>query len=111
MIAIRGGTIKEVLEKLRRRTYEIEHITRRFDSLDRTGGTLDDVRVEVDRYEAEMANLRRQVELGSPPSPPLNQQVGNDRFSIHIYSGNPAPCLGFSSFFTRGPSRTSQKMR
>ena len=35
---IRDGTIKEVLEKLRRLRYEIENINRSFDSLDRTGG-------------------------------------------------------------------------
>ena len=34
-----------------------------------------------------MVNLRRQVELGSVPSPPLNQQAVNDRFPIPIYSG------------------------
>ena len=72
MATIRDGTIKDELETLRRLSYEIEDINRRFDSLDRAGGTLDDVRVKVDRYEVEMLTLRRQVELGSPPSPPLN---------------------------------------
>ena len=48
---IRDGTIKEVLEKLRRYSYKIEHINRRFSALDRTGGTLDDFRVKVDHYE------------------------------------------------------------
>ena len=49
MVEIRDGTIKEVLEKLRRLSYEIEENNRRFDSFDRTGGTLDDFRVKVDR--------------------------------------------------------------
>ena len=86
MAEIRDGTNKEVLEKLRRLSYEIEDINRRFDSFDRTGETIDDFRVKVDRYEAEMVNLRKQVELGSAPSPPLNQQAGIDRFPIPIYS-------------------------
>ena len=73
MVEIRDGTMKEVLEKLRRLSYEIGDINRRFDSLDRTGGILDDFRVKVDSYEAETINLRRQVDLGSAPSPPLNQ--------------------------------------
>ena len=54
MAEIRDGTIKEVLEKLRRFSYEIGDMNRRFDSLDRKGGTLDDFRVKVDSYEAEM---------------------------------------------------------
>ena len=62
MAEIRDGTIKEVLEKLRLLSYEIEEINRRFDAVDRTGNTLDDFRVRVDCYENEMAYLRRQVE-------------------------------------------------
>ena len=50
MAEIRDGTIKEVLEKVRRFSYEIEDINRRFDSLDRKGETLDDFRVRVDNY-------------------------------------------------------------
>ena len=111
MAEIRDGAIKEVLEKLRRLGYEIEEINRRFNSLDRIGETLDDFRLRVDHYESEMANLRRQVERGSAPLPPQNQQAGKDRFQIPMYSGNAAACLGFSSFSTRGPSRTGQKMR
>ena len=46
MAEIRDGTIKEVLEKLRLLSYEIEEINRRFDTVDRTVNTLDDLRVE-----------------------------------------------------------------
>ena len=99
MAEIRYGTIKEVLEKLRRLSYEIEDISRRFDSLDCKGGTLDDFRVKVDLYENEMINLRRQVELGSAPSPPLNQQTGNDRFPIPIYSGERSTLSTFLKIF------------
>ena len=87
MAEIKDGTIKEVLKKLRRLSDEIEEINRSFDSLDRTGNTLDDFRVKVDYYENEMADLRRQVERGSAPLPPQNQQAGTDRFSIPMYSG------------------------
>ena len=76
---IRDGAIKDVLDKLRRLSCKIEEINTRFDSFDRTGGTLDDFRVKVNRHEAEMVELRRQVELGSAPSPLLNQQAGNDK--------------------------------
>ena len=69
MAEIRDGTINEVLEKLRLLSYEIEEINRRFDTVDRTGDTLDDFRVRVDCYENEMADLRRQVERGSAPLP------------------------------------------
>ena len=50
MAEIRDCTIKEVLEKLRRLSYEIEEINRRFDTVDHTGNTLDDLRVRVDYY-------------------------------------------------------------
>ena len=43
--------------------------------------------MKVNHDETEMVNLRRQVELGLAPLPPLNQQAGNDRFPIPIYSG------------------------
>ena len=86
MAEIRDGTIKEVLEKLRRLSYEIEEINRRFDS-DRTGDTLEDLRVRVDHYESERTNLRRQVERGSAPLSPQNQQAGTDKFPILMYSG------------------------
>ena len=84
MAEIRDGTIKEVSKKLRRLSYEIEEINKRFDSLDCTGGIFDDFRVKVDHDETEIINLRRQVELGSARLPPLNQQAGNDRFPIPI---------------------------
>ena len=45
MADIRDDTIKEELEKLRRPSYEIEEVNRRFDSLDRTGYTLHDFRL------------------------------------------------------------------
>ena len=59
MPEIRDGTIKEVLEKLRRLSYEIEENNRRLDTLDRTGDSLDDFRVRADHYENKMINLRR----------------------------------------------------
>ena len=87
MAKIRDGTIKEVLEKLRLLSYEIEEINRRFDTVDRTGNTLGDLRVRVDYYANEMTNLRRRVERGSAAMPPQNQQAGTDRFPIPMYSG------------------------
>ena len=75
-----------MLEKLRLLSDEIKEINRRFDSLDRTGNTLDDFRVRVDYYENEMMNLRRQVERGSAALPPQNQQAGTKRFPILMYS-------------------------
>ena len=99
MAEIRDVTIKEVLEKLRRLSYEIEEINRRFDSIDRTGGTLVDFRVKVDHYETEMINSRRQVELGSAPSRPLNQQAGNDRFPVPMYSGEHTTLSRFLKLF------------
>ena len=87
MTEIRDGTIKEVLEKLRLLSPEIEEINRRFDTFDRTGDTLDDFRVRVDCYKNEMADLRRQVERGSAPLPSQSQQAGTDRFPIPMYSG------------------------
>ena len=95
MAEIRDGTIKKVLEKLRLLSYEIEEINRRFDTVDRTGNTLDDFRVRVDCYENEMADLRREVEQGSAPLPSQNQQAGTDRFPIPMYSRNAIACLGF----------------
>ena len=87
MAEIKDGTIKEVLEKLRLLSDEIEEINRRFDTVDRTGNTLDDFRVRVDYYENEMADLRRQIERGSAPLPSQNQQAGADTFPIPMYSG------------------------
>ena len=84
---IRDGTIKEVLEKLRLLSYEIEEINRRCDTVDGTGNTLDYLRVRVDYCANEMAYLKRQVERGSAPSPSQNQQAGTDSFPISMYSG------------------------
>ena len=79
---IRDGTVKEVLEKLRRLSYDIEEINKRFDTDDRTGDTLEDLRVRVYHHENKMTNLKRQVERGSAPLPPQNQQAETDRFPI-----------------------------
>ena len=73
MAEIRDGTMKDVLKKLRLLSYEIEEIDRRFGTVDHTGNTLDDLRVSVDYYSNEMADLRRQVERGSASIPPQNQ--------------------------------------
>ena len=109
MSEIGDGTITEVLEKLRRLSYEIEEINRRFDSLDRTGYTLDDFRLRVDHYESEMTNFRRQVERGSAPLPPQNQQAGTDRFPIPIYSGERSTLSRFLNlFFTWALSHKSE---
>ena len=96
---IRDHTIRDVLEKLRRLSCEIEEIKRRFDLFDRTGGTLDDFRVKVDCHEPEMVELRRQDKLGSAPSPPLNQQAENYRFPIPIYSGERSTLPRFLKLF------------
>ena len=56
MAEIKDGTIKEVLEKLRLLSDEIEEMNRRFDSLDRTGNILDDFRVRVDYHANYMAD-------------------------------------------------------
>ena len=113
MAEIRDGTIKQVLEKLRLLSDEIEQINRRFDSLNRTGNTLDDFMVRVDYYENEMTYLRRQVERGSAPLPPQNQQAGTDRFPIPIYSGERNSLSRFlKHFYIHGlypPSRKTHK--
>ena len=75
--------------------YEIEEFNRRFDTFACTGETLDDLKVKVYRHEAEMVELRRQVDLGSAPSPPLNQQAENDRFPIPNSSGE---CVTLNMF-------------
>ena len=87
MPEIRDGMINKVLEKLQLLSYEIEEINRRFDTVDRTCNILDGLRVRVDCYENEMADLRRQVERDSAPLPSQNQQAGTDRFPIPMYSG------------------------
>ena len=95
MAEIRDGTVKKVLEKLRGLSDDIEEINRRFDTVDRTGDTLEDLRVRVYHQENEMTNLKRQVERGSVPLPPQNQQAGSDRFPIPMYSGE---CNNLSRF-------------
>ena len=75
MAEIRDATMKDVLVKLRLLSDEIEEINRRFGTVDRTGN----------RYESDLADLRRQVERGSTPLPPPNQQAGT--FPIPMYSG------------------------
>ena len=85
MAEMRDGTIKNVLEKLRLLSFEIEEINRRFGTVDHTGNTFDDLRARVNYYSNEMADLRRQVERGSASMPPQNQQAGT--FPIPMYSG------------------------
>ena len=87
MAEIRDGTVNEVLEKLRRLSYDIEKTTKRFDTVDRTRDTLEDLRIRVYHHENEMTTLKRQAERGSAPLPPQNQQVGTDRFPIPMFSG------------------------
>ena len=85
MAEIRDGTVKDVLVKLRLLSDEIEEINRRFGTVDRTGNTLDDLKVRVNCYENDMEDLRRQVERGSTPLPSQNRQSGT--FPIPMYSG------------------------
>ena len=75
MAEIRDGRMKDVLVKLRLLSDEIEEINRRFGTVNRTDN----------RYESDLADLRRQVERGSTPLPPQNQQAGT--FPIPMYSG------------------------
>ena len=86
MAEMRDGTMKDVLRKLRLVSDEIEEINRRFGTVDRTGNTLDDLRVRVNCYENDMADLRRQVERSSTSLPSQNQQAGT--FPIPMYSGD-----------------------
>ena len=79
MAEIKTGMIGDVPEELRRLKYEIVKINRMFDLFSNPGESLEDLRV-THRHEAEMVELRRQVEVGSAPSPPLNQQTGYNRF-------------------------------
>ena len=92
--------IRDIQEELRRLRCEIGEINKRFDAFACASETLDDPRVTVDRHEAEMVELRRRGELGSAPSPPLNQQTENDRFPISPFTlGNAVHCLGSSKRF------------
>ena len=81
MAEIRDGTMKDV-QLLKD---EIEEINRRFGAIDRTGNSLDDLRVRANCHENDIADLRRQVERHSTPLPPPNQQAGT--FPIPMYSG------------------------
>ena len=53
----------------------------------------------MDYYENEMTDLRRQVERGSAPLPPQNQQAGTDRFPIPMYSGERKRLSRFLKYF------------
>ena len=77
--------MKDVLVKFRLLSDEIEEINRRFGTVDRTGSTLDDLRVRVNCHKNDMADLRGQVERGSTPLPSQNQQAVT--FPIPMYSG------------------------
>ena len=104
---IRDGTVKEVLEKLRRLSYDIEEINKRSDTVDRTSDALEDLKVRVYHHESEMTNLKSQVERGSAPLTPLNQQVGTDRFPIPMYFGERGSLSRFLKLFYTW----AQKMR
>ena len=82
---------------------------KRYDELVSTSETLDNLRVRVDRHEAELAELQRQGELGSTPSPPSNQQAENYGFSISIYSGERSSLSRpLELFYTRALSYQSK---
>ena len=84
MAEIRDGTMKDVLVKLRLLSDEIEKIKRRFGTVDRTGN----------RYESDLADLRRQVERGSTPLPP--HQTSRREHSRSLCTlGNAVAYLGF----------------
>ena len=107
MAEIRDGTMKDVLGKLRILSDEIEEINRRFGTVDRTGNTLDDLRVRINRYENEMADLRRQIERGSTPLPSRNQQAVT--FPIIMYSGERSSLSRFlKQFYTWALSSRSE---
>ena len=99
MAEIRDGTVKEVLEELRRLSYDIEEINEDMDTVDRTGDTLEDLRARVYHHENEMTNLKRQVKRGSAPLPSQNQQAGTDRFPIPMYSGERSSLSRFLKLF------------
>ena len=83
MDEIRNGTIKEVLEKLRLFSYEIEEINRKFGTVDHTGNTFDDLRVRVDYHSTnEMADLRRHVDTFA-----LTEPAGGNIPDPHVLWG------------------------
>ena len=84
MAEIRDGTMKDVLVKLRLLRDEIEEINK-----------------------SDLADLRRQVERGSTPLPPPNQQAGT--FPIRMYSGERSSLSRFlKQFHTWGLSSRSE---
>ena len=99
MTEIRDGTVKEVLEELRRLSYDIEEINKEMDTVARTGDTLETLRVRAYHHENEMTNLKRQVERGPAPLPSQNQQAGTDRFPIPMYSGERSSLSRFLKLF------------
>ena len=109
MAEIRNGTMKDVLVKLRLLSDEIAEINRRFGTVDRTGNTLDDLRVKVNCCENDMADLRSQVERGSTPVPSQNQHAG--KFPIPMYSGERSSLSRFLNQFTHGLYRPGRKTR
>ena len=111
MAEIRDGTVKEVLENLRCLSYDNEEIDKRFDTVDRRGDALEDVRVRVYHHENDMTNLKRQVERGSAPLPhrTSRRELIDSRSSCTL--GNAAVCQDFYSFSTRRLFPTNQNMR
>ena len=99
MAEVIDGTVKQKLEKLRRLSHGNDEINKRFDTVDRTGDALEDLRIRVDHHEIEMKSLRRQVVRGSAPFHPQNQQAGTDRFPIPMYSGERSSLSRFLKLF------------
>ena len=99
MAEIRDCTVKEVVEKLGRLSYDIEEINKSFDTVDRTSDTLEDLRVRLYHHKNAMTNLKRQVERASASLPPQNQQAGTDRFPIPMYSGERNSLSRFLNLF------------
>ena len=81
MAEIRDGTMKDVLVKLQIVSDEIEEINRRFGTVDRTGN----------RYESDLADLRRQVERGSTPHQTSRREHSRSPCTL----GNAVAYLGF----------------
>ena len=89
MAEIRDGTMKDV-QLLKD---AIEEINRRFGAIDRTGNTLDDLRVRANCHDNDIADLRRQVERHSTPLPHQTSRREHSRSPCTL--GNAVAYLGF----------------
>ena len=111
MAEIRDDTVKEVLEKLRHLSYDIEKTNKRFDAVDRTGDTLEDVRVRLDHHENDMTNGKNKSSEARHPCPhkASRRELIDSRSLCTL--GNATACLGFQSISTHGLYPPSRKTR